>query len=470
MADIRPFCMPKWGIEMTEGTIAEWQVKEGDAFTRGQVLCLIETAKITNEVEAEYTAVVKRVLVPAGEEAQPVGTLLAVFADEAASDAEVEAFVANFRPADTAVAAKSGAKAEAAPPPAQPKAAPARIVTNRPISPEALKLAESEGADLSAIEGSGRNGRIIYQDVQQALRPEANAALRGRAVLPDEDRKVFASPLARRLAAIHGVDLSAIAGTGPRGRIAKADVLALVQPPAAAGSAPFAPIDNRPEVVPFDRIRKVVARRLTEAKRDIPHFYLRVSAAADTLVALRRTANLVLGCKASVNDYLVKAAALALTRHPEVNVQVHGEAIHRFPHADVAIAVASPKGLVTPVVRQADRMRIDQLAAETRRLIDKAMAGKLSLEDMEGGTFSVSNLGMMGVEQFDAIINPPQAAILAIGGIARVPVETASGGVAFESRIALTLSVDHRAIDGAAGAQFLATLKGLIEDPERLFA
>lgn len=470
MADIRPFCMPKWGIEMTEGTIAEWQVKEGDAFTRGQVLCLIETAKITNEVEAEYAAVVKRVLVGAGVEAHPVGTLLAVFADDAASDEEVDAFVASFRPADTAVAAKSGANAEPAPPPAHPRAAPAKAVTNRPISPEALRLAEREGADLAAIEGSGRGGRITFQDVQQALRPEARVALRGGAVLPDDDRKVFASPLARRLAAIHGVDLAAITGTGPRGRIAKADVLALVRPPAAGGSEPFALADNRPEIVVFDRIRKVVARRLTEAKRDIPHFYLRASVAADALVALRGTANLVLGCKASVNDYLVKAAALALTRHPDVNVQVHGEAIHRFRHADVSIAVASPRGLVTPIVRQADRMRIDQIAAETRRLIDRAMAGKLSVEDMEGGTFSVSNLGMMGIDAFDAIINPPQAAILAVGRIARVPVEAAGGGVTFESRIALTLSVDHRAIDGAAGAQFLATLKGLIEDPEQLFA
>ena len=168
--------------------------------------------------------------------------------------------------------------------------------------------------------------------------------------------------------------------------------------------------------------------------------------------------------------YIVKAAAVALARHPDVNVQVHGEELHLFPHADVAIAVASPKGLVTPVVRQADRMRIDQIAAETRRLIDKAMAGRLSMEDMDGGTFSVSNLGMMGVEQFDAIINPPQGAILAVGAAMRQPVETVDGDIAFESRIALTLSVDHRAIDGAAGARFLQTLKGLIEAPEGLFA
>jgi pyruvate dehydrogenase E2 component (dihydrolipoamide acetyltransferase) len=235
-------------------------------------------------------------------------------------------------------------------------------------------------------------------------------------------------------------------------------------------STPFVAGENRPEIVPFDRVRKVVAQRLTQAKQELPHFYLRTSARADALMEMRKTANLVLGCKASVNDWIVKACAMALVKHPDVNVQVHGQEIHRFPHADVSIAVASPKGLVTPVVRQANLMRIDQLAAETRRLIDKAQGKGLSMTDMEGGTFSVSNLGMFGIENFDAIINPPQGAILAVGAALRQPVETSSGGVAFETRISVTLSVDHRAIDGAAGAQFLQTLKSLIEEPAGLFA
>ena len=487
MAKIRPFCMPKWGIEMTEGTLAEWMVKEGESFSKGQTLCLIETAKITNEVEAEYDAVVRRTIVHEGGEAQPVGALLAVFAGEEASDEEIESFIANFKPAESGVAAKNKDKKPKPDAPAKHEPA-AQIETNRPISPEALKLAQAEGVDLTDIEGTGREGRITYQDVHQAMRPTAQPDLKGTVDQPEEDWKIFASPLARRIAAMHGVDLKAIDGSGARGRISKADVLAKVPDgadpkaaasPAVAQSAPpaapatggtFTPVDNEAEVVPFDGVRKVVAKRLTEAKQQIPHFYLRTSASAEKLLEMRKTANLVLGCKASVNDWIVMASARALVRHPDVNVQVHGEELHRFPHADVSVAVASPKGLMTPIVRQADRMRIDQIASETRRLIDRATEGRLTMSEMSGGTFSVSNLGMFGIENFDAIINPPQAMILAVGGAARQPVETGEGELAFETRIALTLSVDHRAVDGAAGAQFLATLKNLIEEPEGMFA
>ncbi|WP_293943554.1 2-oxo acid dehydrogenase subunit E2 [Sphingomonas sp.] len=467
MTDIRPFCMPKWGIEMTEGTIAEWMIDEGQAFTRGQTLCLIETAKITNEVEAEFDLVLRRRLVEAGSEAHPVGTLLGIFGDAGASDAEIDAFIAAFRPANTAVTAQPADKPAPADVPAD---APAKINTNRAISREALRLAEAEGVDIDPISGSGRNGRITHQDVVRALRGPASPALRGPAVLPDGEVAIYASPLARRLAAMHGIDLSSLTGTGPRGRIAKADVLARARIIAHAREASIDAGHNPPTIEPMDKIRKLVARKVTETKRDVPHFYLRMTVDIDALLALRKTANLVLGTKASLNDYLVRAVALALVRHPGVNIQVHGDNIHRFARADVAIAVAAPSGLVMPVIRSADLMRIDQIAAASRALIDKAGTGRLSYADMDGGTFSISNLGMFGIDQFDAIINAPQGAILAIGAAARAPMERADNSLGFATRLALSLSVDHRAIDGAAAARFMATLRELIESPEALFA
>ncbi len=469
MSKLRAFCMPKWGIEMSEGTIAEWMVQEGQSVAKGDLICLIETDKITNEVEAERPGVIARIIEPARDEAIPVGALLAVIGDEAAANDEVDAFVSGFAPAQGGISSNAKKGGPAKPAAASPKPA-MKIETNRPISPKALALAEEEGVDLALVEGSGRGGRITFQDVHQHIRPAVQPVLRGPAKLPAEDLAIFASPLARRLAAIHGVDLATLVGTGPRGRISKNDVLSVAEPKSGGRrDTNFSPVANEPIVVPFDKVRKVVARRLTSAKQDIPHFYLRISVAVDELLALRKTANLVLGVKATLNDYLVMASAKALAQHPDINVQLHGEELHKFPHADVAVAVASPKGLVTPIVRQADRMRIEQIAAATSQMIDKAKQGRLSYEDMDGGTFTVSNLGMFGIEEFAAIINPPQGAILAVGKASRVPVELDDGDLAFETQINLTLSVDHRAIDGAAGAQFLSTMKELIEAPEQLF-
>ncbi len=461
MATIRAFTMPKWGIEMTEGTLAEWSVKEGESFSKGKILCLIETDKITNEVEAEFDSILRKAVARPGD-TLPVGALLGVFAGAEASDADVAAFAASFKAADTSVAAGGGKKSEVAPPQAN-----GRIETNRPISGEALKLAQSLGVDLAGVEGSGRGGRITYQDVHQSSRPPAAPSLKGAASLAPET-KAFASPLARRLAAMYGVDLSALTGTGPRGRISKADVLAAAE--VKPTPRPRGHVANPPDIRPMDKIRKVMARRLTEAKATIPHFYLRASARVDELLALRRAGNLLLPVKASINDWLVKAVAVALVRHPDVNIQVHGEAIHRFAHADIALAVATDAGLVTPILRAADTLSVDEIAAGAKALVAKAQAKRLSHDDLEGGTFTLSNLGMFGIDEFDAIINPPQGAILAVGAVNRVWAEGESGRGRFESRLAMTLSCDHRAIDGATGAAFLATLRQVLEKPEAMFA
>jgi pyruvate dehydrogenase E2 component (dihydrolipoamide acetyltransferase) len=463
MAALKPFAMPKWGIEMTEGTVAEWLVQEGVAYEKGALLTLIETDKITNEVEAEAPGMLVRIVAGAGE-TLPVGALLAVMADGPAEAAEIEAFLATFRPADALGSA--GRDAPAAPE-AKPVAA-ADIPDDLPISPAARRLAAERGVDVAGIAGSGKGGRISLQDVDQASRP-AVAAIGGAAVsvavaFAGLDT-FYASPLAKRIAHQNGIDLAGIAGTGPRGRISKADVLAKLQPAANSNVPPSA----GPRIVPMDKVRKVIARRLTEAKQSIPHFYLRAEAKVDALVALRHQANLFLGAKASINDFLVRAVALALAEVPDCNVQVHGEAIHYFSTADISVAIATDRGLVTPVVRGAERLSPHDIARATRALVARAQAGRLSYEDMEGGSFTVSNLGMFGIDDFDAIINPPQGAILAVGTTRRVWGEQADGSGGFESRMVFTLSCDHRAIDGAVGARFLAALKALVEAPERLF-
>jgi pyruvate dehydrogenase E2 component (dihydrolipoamide acetyltransferase) len=336
------------------------------------------------------------------------------------------------------------------------------------ISPAARKLAEERGVDVSTIAGSGKGGRISHQDVDQASRP-LPAVVGGAPVSIVVETggldRFYASPLAKRLAILHGVDLATVSGTGPRGRISKVDVLARVVPEKQAAR----PQGTAPEIIPMDKVRKIIARRLTEAKQSIPHFYLRTEASVDALIAMRRQANLFLSANASLNDFLVRATALALMEVPDCNVQVHGDAIHRFAGADVAVAIATDRGLVTPVVREAQSLSPHEIAEATKALIAKAKAGRLGYEDMEGGTFTVSNLGMFGIDGFDAIINPPQGAILAVGGPRRVWVEQANGSGAFETRIHFTLSCDHRAIDGAVGARFLAAFKRMVEAPEALF-
>lgn len=460
MVQLKAFTMPKWGIEMSEGTVAEWMVEEGKPFARGDVLALIETDKITNEVEAEADGCFVRLVAQAGE-TYPVGALLGVLGPPDAAAADVDAFVVAFKPVD---ASMSGAKGEDVPSPAPPPTPPASIPDHVAISPAARSAAEASRIDVSTLSGSGRKGRITRQDVDKALAGQSASALKGPIAVAGQEA-AFASPLARRIAVQNGIDLAQVAGTGHKGRISKADVLALVVPepapllrahsvPAPAGSV---------EVIPMSGMRRTIAARLTEAKQTIPHFYLRRRVRADRLIALREQQ----GKRASVNDYLVRAVALALCEVPEVNIQVHGHEIHRFAHADVAVAVATPRGLITPILTGADDLDVLEIGVRLGDLAQRARAGKLQPHEYQGGSFSVSNLGMFGVEQFDAIINPPQGAILAVGKARPEPVDD-NGAIRIVPVLYLSLSCDHRAIDGADGARFLEALSALIEAPERL--
>ena len=456
MANLKAFTMPKWGIEMSEGTIAEWMVAERESFSRNTVLTLIETDKITNEVEAEADGCFVRFVAEAGE-TYPVGALLAVYGDPDSNADEIDAFVNSFK-GGVSSAAKAGAAAAVPEAVAAPVSAPAPapIADRKMISPAGHAEAVANGIDIGTIAGTGRNGRLSLQDVLQATRAEKPVSLKGAYELTPVS-EAFASPMARRLAATHNVDLSGIKGTGPRGRICKADIMdtAGVSLPASSSGAPT--------ILPMSKMRKAIARRLTESKTTIPHFYVRRRVRADRLVKLRAAAD----PKPSINDYLVRACALALIEVPALNIQVHGDDVHQFASADISVAVATDGGLITPIVANANGLAVMEINAAMADLAERARSGKLKQNEIEGGSFSLSNLGMFGVEQFDAIINPPQGAILAVGSARSEPVDD-DGAIRVLPVLHLSLSCDHRAIDGADAGRFMAALAELIENPERL--
>lgn len=467
---LRAFTMPKWGIEMQEGTLAEWLIGEGDRVDKGQLIALVETDKITNEVEAPEDGILYKIVAPQGE-TRTVGELLAVFGEAGQPDTAIDEFLANFKAADTSMAAgKAASGAKQTDNTVQPSASSARapIPDGVAISPKARALAESLNLDISTLSGSGQKGRLTVQDIEQAVNPAAPSLSNGApvdiSVLTNEFDKFYASPLAKRLAKVHGIDLGDVRGTGPRGRISKTDVLN------KAGISPAEiSTSDEPEILPMSSMRKTIARRLTQAKTTIPHFYLRSQACLDPLLEAKKISSAAAGVKLSVNDFLLKALATSLMNHRDMNVHVHDGEIHRFSAANIAIAVASDKGLTTPVLKNAQDLSITELSEASSALIDRARTSRLTREDLEGGTFTLSNLGMFDIDQFDAIINPPQGAILAVGTSRRVWTEQANGEGAFATMIQLSLSCDHRAIDGATGAQFLASLKSNIENPAELF-
>jgi pyruvate dehydrogenase E2 component (dihydrolipoamide acetyltransferase) len=450
MANLKAFTMPKWGIEMSEGTVAEWMVAEGAPFSRGDVLILIETDKITNEVEAEADSCFVRCVAETGQ-TYPVGALLGVLGGPSAEAAEIEAFIRAFKAVDTSFAGADDDMPRAVTPPES-----IAVVDFKMISPAAHAAAMTAGVDVSTILGTGRGGRVSLQDVHQAMRPSSQVHLSG-AFDPVPASMAFASPMARRLAATHNVDLSGLTGTGPRGRISKDDILAVVQRAVAV------PSGDAPVIEPMSKMRKTIARRLTESKATIPHFYVRRRVRVDKLLKLRAAAE----PKPSVNDYLIRACGLALAAVPALNIQVHGDDIHRFASADIAVAVATDGGLITPIVIGAGARSVIEINATMTDLAERARTGKLKQQEFDGGSFGLSNLGMFGVEQFDAIINPPQGAILAVGAARPEPIDD-DGAVRVVPVLHLSLSCDHRAIDGADAGRFMVALADLLENPERL--
>lgn len=466
------FTMPKWGIEMAEGTIAECRMAEGETISKGDVIAVIETDKIANEVEAEADARVYRVIMSEGD-VLPVGALLAVTGEPGHGDAEVQKFINDFVPVDSSFDPDDGGEATVPPSPSPasaPEPAPAAPKVSLPddanITPKARAYAEAQGVDISEIQPSTRRGRLTLQDVESHVRgarqlPAARPVDVAPAGGPMDS--INATPGARKRAAELGVTIDEIDGTGRKGRVTRADIEA-----AARAAAPAAvSADGGHTDIPFNAMRRTVARRLVESKQTVPHYYLTVEVDMGRVFSLRETLKSRLKTVPSVNDFVIKAAATALTEVPDVNINVFDDFVRRFADANISVAVAVDGGLFTPVIRAADKKSIEQIAVEAKELAGKAREGKLLPEDYKGGTFSVSNLGMFGIDSFTAIINPPEGAILAVGAIQRLPREH-NHGLWFASIMKCMMSCDHRAIDGALGAQFLKVFKETLENPARL--
>lgn len=414
---------------MEEGTLAKWLVKEGQAVSSGDVIAEIETDKATMEVEAIDEGTVGKLLVAEGTEGVKVNTVIAILLEEgedASAAAAATPAPAPEQPKATPAPAPQAAAPQAAPVVAAPAAAPA------PVSP--------------AVSGGDR---------------------------------VAASPLARRMAAQSGLDLAALSGSGPNGRIVKADIesalsgVAPVQTGATApalpprASAPAQPGSASYTEIPNNNMRKVIARRLVESKQLVPHFYLTIECDIDNLLAMRKDLNERAkdgAYKLSVNDFVIRAAALALKKVPAANASWTDAATLRYDAADISVAVAVKNGLITPIVSNADGKGLAEISVEMKELAGRAHEGKLMPEEYQGGTFSISNLGMFGIKEFAAVINPPQGAILAIGAGEQRPV-VKDGALSIATMMSCTLSCDHRVVDGAIGAELLNAFKGLIEDP-----
>jgi pyruvate dehydrogenase E2 component (dihydrolipoamide acetyltransferase) len=456
--------LAKLSPTMEEGTIVKWNKKEGDPVKQGDVLAEIETDKANMEMEALGGGVLRKILVPAGGKA-PVGSLIGVIADP---NEDISKLTASVAPA--AAAAPATAPAPAAAPP------PARATPNPP--PAAAATAGAPPAPAAAPPAAGApQAPPPATPAPTAPQPQAAVPAPAPAAETGEGGRLKASPLARSMAAQQNIPLASVPGSGPGGRIIKRDIeawsasaprpAAAPAGPAAAAPAPAAPpapTVTPGEPIPLSNMRRVIAKRLAESAFTAPHFYVTMEIAMDAAMALREQVIAESDTRVSVNDFVVKACAKALTRFPLVNASWTEDKIVTFAAVDVGIAVAIPDGLITPVIRQADRKSVVDIAREAKDLATRARERKLKPEEYQNATFTISNLGMMGVTEFTAIINPPGSAIAAVGAVRKVPV-VVNDELAIGQRMNVTLSCDHRVVDGALGAQFLGEVRRLLESP-----
>ena len=438
-----PIKMPALSPTMEEGTLAKWLVKPGDTISAGDIMAEIETDKATMEFEAVDEGTLASIQVEEGTEGVKVGTVIAILAEEG-EDVE-----------EAAKAAPSG---------------------------DSDKTSSDSGDSKVEAEKQQREEKVEQEEKRTEKSAPAPASTGSAPAAPTDNdgTRIKASPLARRIAEQKGIDLSTVTGSGPNGRIVKADVEnakpgAAVPAKDSAAPAPSAQkhasqggdLDAPYEATKLNNVRKVIAKRLTEAKQTIPHIYLTVDVRLDALLKLRGELNKSLeadGVKLSVNDLLIKALARALQRVPACNVSFQGDELFQYTREDVSVAVAAPSGLITPIIRDAGKKGLAQISTEMKELAGKAKDGKLQPHEFQGGTASLSNLGMFGTKQFDAVINPPQAMILAVGAGEQRP-WVIDGALGVATVMSATGSFDHRAIDGADGAQLMEAFQQLCENP-----
>jgi pyruvate dehydrogenase E2 component (dihydrolipoamide acetyltransferase) len=419
--------MPALSPTMTEGKIARWLKAEGDTVKSGQVLCEIETDKATMEVEAVDEGVLAKIVVPGGTDGVKVNDVIAIIAGEGE---DAKAVAAKGAAPAVAVAPVAAASTQAAAPAPVAAAAAAPQGSRVFASPLARRIAEQGNLDLGKIAGSGPGGRIVKHDVESAL---AGGGAKKSAAAP----------------------AAAAASTAPA--------------PVAVSSAALAAIGPH-KLVPLSTMRKVIARRLTESKQQVPHFYLTVDCDIDKLLAGRVALNAKSpekgpgAFKLSVNDFIIKSVAAALRQVPNANASFSDDGMLLWENVDISVAVAIDGGLITPIIRDADKKGLVEISNTMKDLAARAKSGKLKPEEFQGGTFSISNLGMFGIKDFAAVINPPQGCILAVGAGEQRPV-VKNGALAIATMMSVTLSVDHRVVDGSVGAEFLAAFKKIVEDP-----